>query len=252
MTTRGNIKRIGVIGAGIMGQGISQVAAAKEFEVILSDITEDLVQKGKTAISKNLHRLVEKGKMDDSKQEEILGRIQTTSRIEEMKEVDFVIEAVSENEQLKRDIFSKLDQICEKGIILSTNTSSIPITRIASVTKRPEAVIGMHFINPVPVMRLVEVIRGLATSEETFCTVKDLAERLGKIPVLANDFPGFIANRILCPMINEAVYAVFEGVGTIGDIDAVMKLGMNHPMGPLELADMIGLDTVLATMKVLT
>lgn len=245
------IKTIGVVGAGQMGNGIVQVAAQTGFSVVMSDIADSFVQKGLGTISKNLGKMVEKGKMPPQKKEEIMGRIKGTIQVKDMAETDFVVEAATENESLKLSIFKELDQVCRKEIILSSNTSSISITKIASVTQRPSKVIGMHFMNPVPVMQLVEVIRGLQTSQETFDTVKFLAEKMGKTPVEANDFPGFIANRILMPMINEAVYTLFEGVGKPEAIDAVMKLGMNHPMGPLALADLIGLDTCLAIMEVL-
>ena len=195
--------------------------------------------------------MVEKGKIPSQKKDEILGRIKGTVQVKDMAETDFVVEAAIENEPLKLNIFKELDQVCRKEIILSSNTSSISITKIASATQRPSRVIGMHFMNPVPVMQLVEVIRGLQTSQETFNTVKTLTEKMGKTPVEANDFPGFISNRILMPMINEAICTLFEGVGTPESIDAVMKLGMNHPMGPLALADLIGLDTCLAVMEVL-
>ncbi len=245
------IKTIGVVGAGQMGNGIVQVAAQSGFSVVMSDIADSFVQKGLGAISKNLGRMVEKGKMPPQKKEEIMGRIKGTIQVKDMAEADFVVEAATENESLKLSIFKELDQVCRKDIILSSNTSSISITKIASATQRPSKVIGMHFMNPVPVMQLVEIIRGLQTSQETFDTVKSLAEKMGKTPVEANDFPGFIANRILMPMINEAIYTLFEGVGTPEAIDTVMKLGMNHPMGPLTLADLIGLDTCLAIMEVL-
>ena len=245
------IKSIGVVGAGQMGNGIAQVAATSGFSVVMSDIADSFVQKGLATISKNLDRLVEKGKMVSQKKEEILGRLKGTIQIRDMAEVDFVVEAATENEPLKLSIFKDLDQVCRKEIILASNTSSISITKIASATRRPSQVIGMHFMNPVPVMQLVEIIRGLQTSQEAFDTVKVLAEKMGKTPVEANDFPGFIANRILMPMINEAIYALYEGVGTPQAIDTVMKLGMNHPMGPLALADLIGLDTCLAIMEVL-
>ena len=245
------IKTIGVVGAGQMGNGIVQVAAQYGFSVVMSDIADSFVQKGLGTIFKNLGKMVEKGKMPPQKKEEIMGRIKGTIQVKEMSEADFVVEAATENESLKLSIFKELDQVCRKEIILSSNTSSISITKIASATQRPSKVIGMHFMNPVPVMQLVEIIRGLQTSQETFDTVKSLAEKMGKTPVEANDFPGFIANRILMPMINEAIYTLFEGVGTPEAIDTVMKLGMNHPMGPLTLADLIGLDTCLAIMEVL-
>ncbi len=246
-----DIKTIGVVGAGQMGNGIAQVAAASGLSVIMSDIAESFVQKGLSSISKNLDRMVEKGKLSSQKKDEILGRIRGTVEIKGMAEADFVVEAATENEVLKLNIFKELDQICKKETLLASNTSSISITKIASATKRPPQVIGMHFMNPVPVMQLVEIIRGLQTSQEAFDAVKALSERMGKIPVEANDFPGFIANRILMPMINEAIYALFEGVGKPEAIDTVMKLGANHPMGPLALADLIGLDTCLSIMDVL-
>ncbi|NWF94370.1 MAG: 3-hydroxybutyryl-CoA dehydrogenase [Syntrophaceae bacterium] len=245
------IKTIGVVGAGQMGSGIAQVAAHAGFQVVMSDIAESLVQKGLATISKNLDRMMEKGKISSAKKDEIMGRVIGTIRTEEMAKVDFLVEAATENEPLKLSIFKELDQICRKEVILSSNTSSISITKIASATQRPSKVIGMHFMNPVPVMQLVEIIRGLQTSQETFEVVKSLAEKMGKTPVEANDSPGFISNRILLPMINEAIYALYEGVGTPEAIDTVMKLGMNHPMGPLALADLIGLDTCLAIMEVL-
>ena len=245
------IKTIGVVGAGQMGSGIVQVAAHSGFSVVMSDIADSFVQKGLGAISKNLGKMVEKGKIPPQKKEEIMGRIKGTIQVKDMAETDFVVEAATENESLKLNIFKELDQACRKEVILSSNTSSISITKIASATQRPSQVIGMHFMNPVPVMQLVEIIRGLQTSQETFDTVKSLSEKMGKTPVEANDFPGFISNRVLMPMINEAIYTLFEGVGTPGAIDTVMKLGMNHPMGPLALADLIGLDTCLAIMEVL-
>ena len=245
------IKTIGVVGAGQMGNGIAQVAAQSGLQVVMSDIAESFVQKGLTAISKNLDRMVEKGKIPSQKKDETMGRIKGTVQVKEMAETDFVVEAATENETLKLNIFKELDQVCRKEVILSSNTSSISITKIASATRRPSQVIGMHFMNPVPVMQLVEIIRGLQTSQETFDTVKSLSESMGKTPVEASDFPGFISNRILMPMINEAIFALFEGVGTPEAIDTVMKLGMNHPMGPLTLADLIGLDTCLAIMEVL-
>jgi 3-hydroxybutyryl-CoA dehydrogenase len=234
-----------------MGGGIAQVAAASGFQVILNDIADSFIQKGLGTIAKNLGRMAEKGKLSPEKKEEILGRISGTVQLEGLTEADFVVEAATENESLKLNLFKNLDQICRKEAILSSNTSSISITKIASATQRPSQVIGMHFMNPVPVMQLVEIIKGLQTSPETFAAVKSLAEKMGKTPIEANDFPGFISNRILMPMINEAIYTLFEGVGAPEAIDTVMKLGMNHPMGPLALADLIGLDTCLAIMEVL-
>jgi 3-hydroxybutyryl-CoA dehydrogenase len=246
-----NISTFGVIGAGQMGNGIAQVAAASGCQVIMSDISEKFVEKGLAVIGKNLGRNVEKGKMTAAEKDAILARIKPTVKLTDMAQADYVVEAAVEREDLKFNIFRELDTICPPATILGSNTSSIPIGRIAAQTKRPDKVIGMHFMNPVPVMKLVEVIRGLATSEETFKITWALCEKFGKTPAEANDFPGFIANRILLPMINEAVYCLFEGVGKPEDIDTVMRLGMNHPMGPLALADLIGLDTCLAIMETL-
>ena len=245
------IQTIGVIGAGQMGNGIAQVAAAAGLKVIMSDIKEEFCQRGMATIAGSLARLVKKEKITAADQEAIIGRIQTTTELKDLAGADIVVEAATENVNLKLEISRQLDAICPAGVILASNTSSISITKIAGVTKRPEQVIGMHFMNPVPMMKLVEVIRGLATSEETFETVMELAKKMGKTPVPANDYPGFVANRILMPMINEAVYCVVEGVGQPEDIDTIMKLGMAHPMGPLALADLIGLDTCLAIMEVL-
>jgi 3-hydroxybutyryl-CoA dehydrogenase len=245
------IRTLGVVGAGQMGAGIAQVAAARGLSVIMSDINEDFVQRGFSAIDSSLARMVKKQSLSEDEKKAVLARIKGTVYLNDMARADFVVEAATENEPVKLKIFQDLDGTCREGVILSSNTSSISITKIAAATKRPDKVIGMHFMNPVPMMKLVEIIRGLATSEETFQVTKDLSLKLGKTPVPANDFPGFISNRILMPMINEAIYALFEGVGTPEDIDQVMKLGMNHPMGPLALADLIGLDTCLAIMKVL-
>jgi len=245
------IETLGVIGAGQMGNGIAQVAATAGLNVIMSDIKIEFAEKGLANITKLLDKGVDKGKVTADEKEAILGRIKITADLKDMEQADFVVEAATENEALKIQIFKDLDEICEPGVILSTNTSSIPIGRIAAQTSRPEKVIGMHFMNPVPVMKLVEVIRGIATSDETFDITWKLSEKFGKTPALANDFPGFIANRILLPMINEAVFALYHGVGQREDIDTVMKLGMNHPMGPLALADLIGLDTCLAIMETL-
>ncbi len=245
------ITTFGVIGAGQMGGGIAQVAAASGLQVIMSDINEECTAKGLAAIEKNLVRSVEKGKMETDQARAILGRIRTTTDIGAMAQADYVVEAAVEMEDLKFSIFRQLDEACPAHVILATNTSSIPIGRIAAQTDRPDKVIGMHFMNPVPVMKLVEVIRGLATSQETFDLTWQLCEKFGKTPAEANDYPGFIANRILLPMINEAVFCLYQGVGKAEDIDTVMKLGMNHPMGPLALADLIGLDTCLAIMETL-
>lgn len=246
-----DIKTIGVIGAGQMGIGIAQVAAMKGFNVIMNDIKTEFIDRGLAAITKILNRNVDKGRMTADEKEAVLERIKTCVELKEMETVDFVVEAATENEPLKFKIFQDLDEICAPDVILATNTSSIPIGRIAAQTKRPEKIIGMHFMNPAPIMKLVEIIRGLATSEETFNTTRDLTVEFGKTPAESNDYPGFIANRILMPMINEAVFCLYHGVGTREDIDTVMKLGMNHPMGPLTLADLIGLDTCLAIMETL-
>ncbi len=246
------IKTFGVVGAGQMGNGIAQVAAMSGLDVIMSDIKNEFVVRGLGTINKILQRSVDKAKMTSEEMDEVLGRITTTVDIKDMADADFVVEAAIEHEPIKFQIFEDLDKTCASHVILATNTSSIPIGRIAARTKRPDKVIGMHFMNPVPVMKLVEVIRGLATSDETFKTTWDLAEKFGKTPAEANDYPGFIANRILMPMINEAVYCLYHGVGTRENIDTVMKLGMNHPMGPLALADLIGLDTCLAIMDTLS
>ncbi len=245
------IERIGVVGAGQMGAGIAQVAAMNGFSVILSDISETFLDSGVQRIEKSLSSLLTKGRVTEEEKQDALARIETTVELKAFEAADYVVEAVIEDEGLKLDVFARLDSICRQGVILASNTSSIPITRIAAATKRPAEVIGMHFMNPVPLMQLVEVIRGLATSNETFEATKELAVKLNKTPVAANDAPGFISNRILLPMINEAVFALFEGVGTVEAIDSVMKLGMNHPMGPLELADLIGLDTCLSILEVL-
>jgi len=246
------LQTLGVVGAGQMGNGIAQVAAYPGgVEVIMNDIADQFVDRGYDTISKNLDRLVAKEKLTTDQKKDILGRIRKSTRLEDMKNADFIVEAAIEKEDVKVEIFKKLDGICKPGVILASNTSSIPITRIAGATKRPELVIGMHFMNPVPVMRLVEIIRGLATSQDTYNLTESLAKQFGKQPVECNDFPGFISNRVLMPMINEAVYALYEGVGTIKAIDDIMVLGMNHPMGPLALADLIGLDTCLAIMDVL-
>lgn len=246
-----NIKTFGVIGAGQMGGGIAQVAAASGLDVIMSDISEECTAAGLASIEKNLVRSVEKGKLEADEANAILSRLKTTTNLGDMAEADYVVEAAVEMEDLKFNIFRQLDEACPAHVILATNTSSIPIGRIAAQTGRPEKVIGMHFMNPVPIMKLVEVIRGLATSQQTFDLTWQLCEKFGKTPAEANDFPGFIANRILLPMINEAIFCLYQGVGKAEDIDTVMKLGMNHPMGPLALADLIGLDTCLAIMETL-
>jgi 3-hydroxybutyryl-CoA dehydrogenase len=245
------IKTLGVVGAGQMGSGIVQVAASNGLSVVMNDIKDEFVEGGFATIEKSLDRMIKKERITEEDKKGILGRIEGSTSLEDMVKADFVVEAATENEVLKQQIFNGLDEYCREGVILSSNTSSISITKIGGSTKRPEKIIGMHFMNPVPMMKLVEIINGLATSDETFQVTRDLAVKLGKTPVQANDFPGFISNRVLLPMINEAIYALFEGVGTAEDIDQVMKLGMNHPMGPLALADLIGLDTCLAIMEVL-
>ena len=245
------IKKIGVIGAGQMGHGIAQVAAQAGFEVIMKDIAPEFVEKGMSGIKRNLERSVKKGRMTEEEKEKVLSRIHGTVDLEELKDVDMAIEAAIEDVELKKKIFEELDRITPEKAILATNTSSISITVIASATKRPEKVIGMHFMNPAPVMKLVEVIRGMATDDKTNNTIIELAKVMGKTPVEVNDYPGFVSNRVLLPMLNEAMYVVYEGVATPEAVDEVMKLGMNHPMGPLELADLIGLDTCLHIMEVL-
>jgi len=245
------IKTFGVVGAGQMGNGIAQVAAMSGLNVVMNDISEEFVQKGLDNIAKLLSRSVEKGKMTAEDKDATLRRIKTCVDLKNMADVDFVVEAATEREDLKFEIFRDLEGICPPGVILATNTSSIPIGRIAAQTKRPEKVIGMHFMNPVPVMKLVEIIRGIATDDDTFEITRDLTLKFGKTPAGASDYPGFITNRILLPMINEAIFCLYTGNGTAEDIDTVMKLGMNHPMGPLELADLIGLDTCLAVLEVI-
>ena len=251
MTTTSSPDRFAVIGAGQMGNGIAHVCAANGFDVTLIDVSADALAKAVATIEKNLDRQVKKGALDAAAKAAALGRIWTATTLDAVAGATVVVEAATERKALKLEIFRDLDRLADAGAILATNTSSISITEIAAVTKRPESVIGMHFMNPVPVMQLVEVIRGLATSDAVNARTVALSTALGKTPVEANDFPGFIANRILMPMINEACFAVMEGVGTPAAIDEVMKLGMNHPMGPLTLADFIGLDTCLAVMHVL-
>ncbi len=245
------ISRIGVVGAGQMGNGIAHVAAQAGLKVVLQDLDDRFVEKGLATIAKNLQRGVDKGRMTAEEKEAVLARIEGTTDLEEMAGCQLVVEAVVEKLEVKLDLFSRLDAICGPEALLATNTSSISVTRIAAATGRPGKVIGMHFMNPVPVMKLVEVIRGLGTSDSTCETVKKLAEAMGKVAVECRDFPGFISNRVLMPMINEAICALHEGVAEPEAIDTIMKLGMNHPMGPLTLADFIGLDTCLAIMEVL-
>ena len=242
---------IGVIGAGTMGNGIAQTAAAAGVDVVMCDVSAEFVERGLVNIGKSLDRFVKKETLTEEQKSEILGRIKTTTDFEDLKHCSLIVEAATENFEIKKQIFQSLDTITFSGTILATNTSSISITKIAAVTKRPDKVIGMHFFNPVPLMKLVEVIRGIATSDETYAKVKELSEKLGKVPVECNDYPGFVSNRVLMPMINEAVFALHDGVATKEAIDEIMKLGMNHPMGPLTLADFIGLDVCLAILNVL-
>lgn len=245
------INKVMVIGAGQMGSGIAQVCAQAGFAVKLNDMKEEFCQKGLGVIAKNLARNVEKGRMTEEEKTTILARITPSLDLQDASDVDIVIEAAVENMEIKRSIFGRLDEIAPQHAILASNTSSLPITEIAAATTRPEKVIGMHFMNPVPVMKLVEIIRGLATTDEVYQAVEEMTVKLSKTPVEVNDFPGFVSNRILMPMINEAIYTLYEGVATKEAIDEVMKLGMNHPMGPLQLADFIGLDTCLYIMEVL-
>lgn len=245
------IKTIGVVGAGQMGGGIAEVAVISGFKVVMRDITYEAVGKGRTRIVSDLERRVEKGKLSAEEKEVILGRLSTTTSMDDFKECDFVIEAAIENVPLKWEIFRKLDEVTRPEVILASNTSSISITRIASATKRPDRVIGLHFFNPAPIMKLIEIVRGLATSDETFRIARELSLKLGKTPIEANDFPGFVSSRLLFSLMNEAIYALYEGLGKAEDIDAIMKMGANHPMGPLELADYVGLDTTLSVMSVL-
>ena len=244
-------ERIAVVGAGQMGNGIAHVFAAAGHPVTMIDVSRDALARGRATIEKNMARQVQKGTLDGAARDAALGRIALSETLEPVREADLVIEAATENAELKFRIFGDLDALVPNGAILASNTSSISITEIAARTGRPAQVIGMHFMNPVPVMQLVEVIRGLATSDDTTARVLDLSKRLGKTPVEVNDYPGFVSNRVLMPMINEAVYCLMEGVGSAEAIDTVMKLGMNHPMGPLALADLIGLDTCVSILEVL-
>lgn len=246
-----NIQKVLVIGAGQMGSGIAQVCAQAGFDVKLNDMKDEFFERGLGIITKNLSRSVEKGRMTEDEKTKVLSRISKSLDLNDASDVDLVIEAAVENMEIKQSIFKRLDEITPKHAILATNTSSLPITEIAAVTNRPEQVIGMHFMNPVPVMKLVEIIRGLATSDEVYTAIEEMTKKLDKVPVEVNDFPGFVSNRILMPMINEAIYTLYEGVATKEAIDDVMKMGMNHPMGPLQLADFIGLDTCLYIMEIL-
>jgi 3-hydroxybutyryl-CoA dehydrogenase len=246
------MKKITVIGAGTMGNGIAHVFAMNGHDVSLVDVSQAALDKGMATIAKNLDRMLAKGQLTESDKAATMSRLQTFSSIEEgVKNADVVVEAATENVELKLQIFKQIDTFAPEKAILATNTSSISITKIAAVTNRPEKVIGMHFMNPVPVMKLVEVIRGYMTSDETCATVMEMSKNLGKIPTEVNDYPGFVANRILMPMINEAIYSLYENVAGVEEIDTVMKLGMAHPMGPLQLADFIGLDVCLAILRVL-
>lgn len=246
-----SLEKIGVVGAGQMGAGIAHVAALAGRSVILADVSEDLLKKGLKAIEKNLGRQVEKGKVTPDARDAALARIVTAADLARFSDADLVVEAVVENEAVKKELFTRLDGMVKPGGILATNTSSISITRLAAGTKRPDRFVGMHFMNPVPVMALVEVIRGIATSDETTAAVVALAQAMGKTPLLCRDFPGFVSNRVLMPMLNEAFYVLHEGIATPEAVDGIMRLGMNHPMGPLTLADFIGLDTCLAILRVL-
>ncbi len=245
------IKKIGVVGAGQMGSGIAEVALTSGFDVLMWDVTMEAVQKGRLRIVRDFDKRIQKGKMTGGEKEAILQRLLTTIKLEDLGKCDFVIEAAVENIPLKWEIFTKLDEVTPKETILASNTSSISITRIASVTRRPDRVIGMHFFNPAPVMKLVEIIRGLVTSDETFRITRELSLKMGKTPLEANDFPGFISSRLIFSFMNEGIYTLYEGLGRAEDIDAIMKMGANHPMGPLELADLVGLDTCLSVMSVL-
>ncbi|MER3428838.1 MAG: 3-hydroxybutyryl-CoA dehydrogenase [Pyrinomonas sp.] len=244
-------KRIGVVGAGTMGNGIAQVAARAGYHVVMRDVKEEYLQRGLATIERNLARDVEKGRLSADEKSAIIGRIETTTEWEALADADFVIEAVSEDVAIKTEVFRVLDRTTRPEVILASNTSSISITKLGAVTRRPDKVIGMHFMNPVPVMKLVEIVRGLATSDETCAQTRALAEEFGKTPLECGDSPGFVSNRVLMPMINEAIFALQEGVATREAIDGIMKLGMNHPMGPLTLADLIGLDVCLAILNVL-
>ena len=245
------VSTVGVVGAGQMGSGIAQVTAQAGVRILMNDVSQDMCKRGLEAVGRNLDRMVQRGRFKPEERDRVIARIETTTNLEDLACADFVIEAVVENEDAKIGLFQKLDQLCPPEVIFASNTSSISITRMGARTRRADRVIGMHFMNPVPAMRLVEIIRGLATSDETYQATRALAERVGKTTMTAQDFPGFIVNRVLLPMINEAIYTLYEGVGGVTDIDTAMKLGTNQPMGPLELADLIGLDTCLAIMEVM-
>jgi 3-hydroxybutyryl-CoA dehydrogenase len=245
------IKTIGVVGAGTMGNGIAQVAARAGHKVILRDVKDEFLQRGMSAIGKSLQRDVDKERLKEDEKRAIINRIQTVTEMDALKDCDLVVEAVTEDVNVKTDVFRQLDELTRPAAILASNTSSISITKLGAATSRPDKVIGMHFMNPVPVMKLVEIIRGIATSDETYEVVRDLTLKLDKTPLECNDMPGFVSNRVLMPMINEAIFALYENVATRESIDGIMKLGMNHPMGPLALADFIGLDVCLAILNVL-
>jgi 3-hydroxybutyryl-CoA dehydrogenase len=245
------IERLGIVGAGQMGRGIAQVAAAAGCEVTIVDATAALAEKGRAGVATQLDKLVEKGKFPAAERDAVVGRIRAGRAIADLGDVDFVVEAASESQAVKQQIFSDLDHACRPGVILSTNTSSISITALSARTRRPDRLIGMHFMNPVPVMKLVEIIRGLATSDETYAITRGLAERFGKTTVVSRDIPGFIVNRVLMPMVNEACFALYEGIASAEDIDKAVQLGLNHPLGPLALIDLIGLDTTLAILEVM-
>jgi 3-hydroxybutyryl-CoA dehydrogenase len=245
------IERLGIVGGGQMGRGIAQVAASAGLEVTMVDATAALAEKGRAGVAAQLDKLVEKGKVPAAERDAVVGRIRAGRGIEELGDVDFVVEAASESQAVKQQIFSDLDHACRPGVILSTNTSSISITALSARTRRPDRLIGMHFMNPVPLMKLVEIIRGLATSDETYAITRALAERFGKTTVVSRDIPGFIVNRVLMPMVNEACFALYEGIASAEDIDKAVHLGLNHPLGPLALIDLIGLDTTLAILEVM-
>ena len=242
---------IGVVGAGTMGNGIAQTAARAGYDVVMRDVKDDFLQRGMQAIDRSLQRDVDKERLKEDEKRAIVGRIRTTTELSEFASASFVIEAITENLEAKRELFRALDEVTNRECVLASNTSSISITKLGAATSRPEKVIGMHFMNPVPVMKLVEVIRGIATSDDTWARTRELSEKMGKTALECNDSPGFVSNRVLMPMINEAVFTLYEGVATRESIDGIMKLGMNHPMGPLTLADFIGLDVCLAILGVL-
>lgn len=245
------IKELGVIGAGTMGNGIAQVAARAGLSVVMHDVNDEFLSRGMSAIDKSLQRDVDKQRMTAEEKGQIVSRIKQSTELTDLSDTDFVVEAVTENLAVKSGLFARLDRIVPENVILASNTSSISITKLAAATTRPDRFIGMHFMNPVPVMKLVEIIRGIATSDETYSITRELVMAMSKTPVEVNDSPGFVSNRVLMPMINEAIFALYEGVGSVEAIDQIMKLGMNHPMGPLQLADFIGLDVCLAIMNVL-